>query len=167
MPSYPKWRPELSLRIVNSGGIGRNTKIFIDDQDVSSCFSAVKINADISGSVQAELEAVIVEIEFEGGKELRMPFAGTRELLIRHGWTPPVQEISPEAPPVDLDESLAESLDELAAKVRRHGAEAFSVHRSAETDDGRADNGWADRVPTGRQRVALNLIIDENAIRTS
>jgi len=155
------------LRIVNTTGVGSRTQIFIDDTDVSGCFSSATIKADLNDAVKVELEAVVVEIEFEGGKELRMPFTGTRELLIRHGWTPPAQNISEEIPPVDLDESLAESLDELAAKVRRHGAEAFSVHRSAETDDARADNGWADRVPTGRQRVALNLIIDENAVRTS
>jgi hypothetical protein len=158
---------EPRLRIVNNGGVGWTTKIFIDDVDVSNAFSKAVITTDLDSAVKVELEAVVLEIDFEGTKELRMPFTGTRELLIRHGWTPPVQTISDETPPVDLDESLAESLDELAAKVRRHGAEAFSVHRSAETDDGVNPNGWADRVPTGRQRVALNLIIDENAVRTS
>lgn len=154
------------LKIVNTTGVGRTTQIFIDDQDVSTCFSSASIKTNVNGAVLVELEAVVVEIDFEGVKELRMPFTGTREVLIRHGWTPPIQT-DLEAPPVDLDESLAQSLGELAAKVRRHGAEAFSVHRSAETDDGATDNGWADRVPTGRQRVALNLIIDENAVRTS
>lgn len=154
------------LRIVNTTGVGHKTQIFIDDQDVSTCFSSATIKTDLNNLVQVELEAVVVEIDFDGTKEIRMPMPGTREILIRHGWTPPAQT-DLEVPPVDLDESLAESLDELAAKVRRHGAEAFSVHRSAETDDGQTENGWADRVPTGRQRVALNLIIDENAVRTS
>lgn len=155
------------MRIVNNTGVGYMTKIYIDDVDVSECFADVKITAALKDVVKVEMEAIVVEIDFEGVKELRMPMPGTREVLIQHGWTPPVQEITNEIPPVDLDESLAESLDELAAKVRRHGAEAFSVHRSAETDDGQSENGWADRVPTGRQRVALNLIIDENAVRAS
>lgn len=154
------------LKIVNTGGAAWKTQITIDDNDVSSCFSGYRITGTVGEAVKVELDVVVAEIDFEGTKELRMPMPGTREVLIRHGWTPPAQEISTEIPPVDLDESLAESLDELAAKVRRHGAEAFSVHRSAETDDNTAD-GWADRVPTGRQRVALNLIIDENAVRTS
>lgn len=154
------------MRIVNTSGVGFQTKIFIDDIDVSTCFSDLRVVVGLKDAVKVELEAVVVEIEFDGVNEIRMPFEGTREMLIRHGWTPPIQT-DLEAPPVDLDESLAQSLGELAAKVRRHGAEAFSVHRSAETDDGATDNGWADRVPTGRQRVALNLIIDENAVRTS
>lgn len=157
---------EPRMRIVNKSGVGFKTQIFIDDVDVSDCFTDLKIVVGLKDAVKVEMEAVVVEIEFEGVNEIRMPFEGTREMLIRHGWTPPAQT-DLEAPPVDLDESLAESLDELAAKVRRHGAEAFSVHRSAETDDGQTENGWADRVPTGRQRVALNLIIDENQVRAS
>lgn len=153
------------LKITNGGGAAWKTKITVDDQDVSGCFSGYRITGAVGEAVKVELDVVVAEIDFEGTKELRMPFAGTRELLIRHGWTPPAQAITEDVPPVDLDESLAESLDELAAKVRRHGAEAFSVHRSAETDDGVNPNGWADRVPTGRQRVALNLIIDETAVR--
>lgn len=157
---------EPRMRIVNTTGVGYKTKIFIDDVDVSDCFSDLRVIVGLKDTVKVEMEATVVAIDFEGVEEIRMPLSGTRELLIRHGWTPPVQSISDEVPPVDLDESLAESLDELAAKVRRHGAEAFSVHRSAETDDNTSD-GWADRIPTGRQRVALNLIIDENAVRAS
>jgi hypothetical protein len=155
------------LKITNDGGAAWKTKITVDDQDVSNCFSGYRITGAVGEAVKVELDVVVAEIDFEGTKELRMPFAGTRELLIRHGWTPPAQAITEDVPPVDLDESLAESLDELAAKVRRHGAEAFSVHRSAETDDAVNPNGWADRVPTGRQRVALNLIIDETAVRAT
>ena len=87
---------------------------------------------------ERELDAVIVEIDFEGTKELRMPFPETRELLIRHGWTPPAQQISEDVPPVDLDESLAESLDELAREVAgilecSVGAARVRAHRALRT----------------------------------
>lgn len=87
-PAYHRPR----MRIVNDSGIGRNTKIFIDDVDVSGCFADVRITAGVKDVVVAQLEAILVEVEFEGVERLMIPFAGTRELLIKYGWTPPAED---------------------------------------------------------------------------
>lgn len=77
------------VRIVNDDGRGMQTRIYIDDQDVSSCFSAVTVKAGVRTAVTAELEVVAAAVDFEGFEHLRFPNGETRELLIRHGWTPP------------------------------------------------------------------------------
>jgi hypothetical protein len=83
----------VKLRIVNTDGRGINTKVFIDDQDVSECFRAVRVEAGISGAVTAELEAVACEVEFNDVAQLKLPNDTTRELLIKHGWTPPAEPV--------------------------------------------------------------------------
>lgn len=82
------------VRIVNRDGRGLMTQVFIDDVDVSSCFSGVNIKAGVHNAVTAQLEAVVVAVDFDGVEHLRMPAAETtRELLIRHGWTPPAEPV--------------------------------------------------------------------------
>lgn len=81
------------LRVVNEDGLGFKTKIFIDDQDVSECFNKVSVDASLQGAVHVTLDAVVAELEFDGEYSvLHMPAQDTRELLIRHGWTPPPEE---------------------------------------------------------------------------
>lgn len=69
------------------------TRVFIDDHDVSECFNAVKLSADIRGGMAAELSALAVAVDVSGIEQLRMPADATRDLLIRHGWTPPAEPV--------------------------------------------------------------------------
>jgi hypothetical protein len=79
------------LKIVNTEGVGFKTKIFIDGEDVSSCFKEAKIGIAYDGAVEVELSPVLAEIEIDNVMQLKMPVDGTRELLVKHGWTPPVE----------------------------------------------------------------------------
>lgn len=79
------------LRIVNKGGVGRNTKVYIDDLDVSSCFNAVTVHAHNKDVVIATLQAVVLETEFEDVPVVTFPQPAVKELLIKHGWTPPTK----------------------------------------------------------------------------
>lgn len=81
------------LRVVNTTGAGFHTQVFIDDQDVSSCFNAATITTTLRGPVEVQLNAIICEIEIDNAMSLRMPNEGTRELLIKHGWTPPAEHV--------------------------------------------------------------------------
>lgn len=81
------------LRVVNNTGIGPDTKIFIDDQDVSSCFNSVAVKTDVGTGVTVELNAICCEVEIGEAMHLRMPVDGTRDLLIKHGWVPPVEPV--------------------------------------------------------------------------
>jgi hypothetical protein len=83
----------MKLRIVNDDGRGFNTKVYIDDQDVSECFRAVRIEAGLTGPVTAELEAVACEVQVGDVLQLKLPNEGTRDLLIKHGWTPPAEPV--------------------------------------------------------------------------
>lgn len=78
------------LRIVNTSGAACTTKIFIDDQDVSSAFNGFTVKAGLYGGVCVQLDAPIAELELEGdATALDFPRPETREMLVRHGWTPP------------------------------------------------------------------------------
>lgn len=81
------------LRIVNSSGLGHQTQIFIDDVDVSDCFNSLTVNTSVDSGVEVQLNAIICEFEVENALRLRMPVDGTRELLIKHGWTPPTEPV--------------------------------------------------------------------------
>lgn len=87
----PEGKPR--LRLVNATGIGPDTKVYIDDVDVSSCFNRALIKAPLYGGVEVELNAVICEVEVDNALRLEMPAEGTREILIKHGWTPPVEPV--------------------------------------------------------------------------
>ena len=80
------------LRVENTSGVGYKTKIFIDEQDVSECFSDVKVTAGVKGAVTVELEALVAECFIDGHMQLKLVGDGTRELLIKHGWMPPAED---------------------------------------------------------------------------
>jgi DNA-binding transcriptional regulator YiaG len=82
------------VRIVNDDGRGYMTRIYIDDQDVSECFSAVKITAGTKGALVAELDAIAVAVDVHNVEQLRIPSETTRDVLIRHGWTPPAEPVT-------------------------------------------------------------------------
>lgn len=77
------------LRVENTTGNGWQTKIFIDDVDVSTCFNNVRVTAGLKDAVVVELDAIMAECIVDGHLQVKMPVDGTRELLIKHGWTPP------------------------------------------------------------------------------
>jgi hypothetical protein len=82
------------LRIVNTSGAACTTKIYIDDHDVSSAFNGFTVKAGLYGGVAVQLDAPIAELELEGdATELELPRPETRELLLKHGWTPPEGDI--------------------------------------------------------------------------
>lgn len=87
------------LRVVNTTGLGHQTQVFIDDQDVSSCFNEMTVAITMRGAVEVTLNAIVCELEFDNVPVLEMPCEGTREVLIKHGWTPP-PEPAPEGPAV-------------------------------------------------------------------
>ena len=80
------------MRVVNESGIGRNTKVYIDGQDVSGCFNGFQVSADIKSVVEGELSLVMAEVEFYGDTQLRLSSA-THDVLVKFGWTPPAVEI--------------------------------------------------------------------------
>lgn len=84
--------PEPRIRIVNDDGRGFMTKVFIDGQDMSECFSGVKVSAGTTGGLDVELDVVASAVDVCGGSLLRTSDA-TRELLIQHGWTPPAEPV--------------------------------------------------------------------------
>lgn len=86
------------VRVVNTSGIGHETKIYIDDVDVSGCFNNVTVNAALDGGVEVQLSAVVCEVEVDRALVLRWPGEDTRELLVKHGWSPPVEPVVVPAP---------------------------------------------------------------------
>ncbi len=81
------------VRIVNAakgpGAIpGWNTKVFIDDVDVSSCINDVQVHAHVKDAVRATLSVLVNEVEFQGEMVAQVP-QETSQALIRLGWTPP------------------------------------------------------------------------------
>lgn len=51
------------VRIVNDSGLGYETKVYIDDVDVSDCFSRVTLTADSRHAVTAELGVPACAVE--------------------------------------------------------------------------------------------------------
>lgn len=91
-------KPMPRVRIVNrsktsgpGARAGYMTKVFIDDVDISGCIESVQVDAHRKGIVTATLGVVVNEVEVEDHMELRF-LNEARELLIKHGWTPPAQD---------------------------------------------------------------------------
>lgn len=76
------------LRIVNTTGVGFKTKVYVDDVDISECFSSAVIRMGLKDSVQVLFEAVASQVDIDGMQHIEMP-EHTRELLTKFGWTPP------------------------------------------------------------------------------
>lgn len=82
-----------TFRITNGTGLGRDTYVVIDGEDVSPDLQAVTVRASANGLVEIELEPLVTEAPAFGGRPARVVFGGaTRDLLIRHGWTPPADD---------------------------------------------------------------------------
>jgi hypothetical protein len=81
------------FKIWNDSDAGRHTHIEIDGVDVSGQFNDLRITADVKSAVQVELDMCVAEVRKREGEpaKLRFPMEGTRELLIKHGWTPPAE----------------------------------------------------------------------------
>lgn len=86
--------PEPRVRIVNSTGIGHQTKVYIDGVDVSSCFNNVTVSSPLRDVVTATLDIPVAEVEFAGVTNLVIPNDDARDLLIQYGWTPPVESVT-------------------------------------------------------------------------
>jgi hypothetical protein len=81
-----------TFKIWNDTGKGRDTHIELDGEDVSAAFNDVTVRAGVRGRVEVILSTVAAEIpkqpfEAEPARLFLAPV--TRELLIKHGWTPP------------------------------------------------------------------------------
>ncbi|MGH7961887.1 MAG: hypothetical protein ACRERD_08690 [Candidatus Binatia bacterium] len=79
------------LRIINDSGIGRDTKIYIDDQDVSACVCNVQVSMTARDAVWVTLEVPMGEVNIDGVEHLRWA-KGVVDLLTKHGWTPPAED---------------------------------------------------------------------------
>lgn len=80
------------VRIENTSGIGHRTKIYIDGVDVSDCFMDATVRLQPDHIVVADLTVMVAELDVDGAR-LVFPVDGTRELLVKHGWTPPPDEL--------------------------------------------------------------------------
>lgn len=79
----------MSFKIWNDGDIGRDCHIEINGEDVSACVQTLAVHADASGPVTIALGLGVFET-ITPARPLRLWFANdTRDLLIKHGWTPP------------------------------------------------------------------------------
>jgi hypothetical protein len=87
----------MSFKIWNDGDSGRNCHIEIDGEDVSASFHHLQIVAGLKTAVEIELDPIVAEVPErrfdsdpdDGATRLVFGTAETRELLVRHGWTPP------------------------------------------------------------------------------
>jgi len=87
----------MAFKIWNDGNAGHNCHIEIDGEDVSHIFRALSITADIKSVVRIEMDPVVAEVPKrrfdsdpdDGRTRLIFGTKDTRELLVKHGWTPP------------------------------------------------------------------------------
>lgn len=88
----------MPFKIWNDGDKGRMTFVELDGEDVSGKFNSLTVHADLHTPVTIMLDMPIDEIpagpRWPGGDKilpprLIFPIDGTRELLIKYGWTPP------------------------------------------------------------------------------
>lgn len=81
----------MSFKIWNDSDAGYQTRIEIDGEQVSGLFNSLTITAGIKAPVRIELDMPLGEQGWVGDEpaELVFPIDGSRELLIKHGWTPP------------------------------------------------------------------------------
>lgn len=80
----------MTFKIWNDSDAGFKTKIEIDGERVEHCFSNLAITAGVKDAVKIELDMPIAE-QLRSDKPARLvfPLADSRDLLIKHGWTPP------------------------------------------------------------------------------
>lgn len=86
----------MAFKIWNDGNYGRDCHVEIDGEDVSGNFQSLRITAGIKAAVEIELDPIVVEVPAgrfkqpeEGPVRLIFGTKDTRDLLIKHGWTPP------------------------------------------------------------------------------
>jgi hypothetical protein len=78
------------FKIWNDGDRGYKTHIEVDGEDVSDKFDSLVVRADLKEPVRIELGMPIDEYRQDDQcPKLLFPGKGARELLIKHGWTPP------------------------------------------------------------------------------
>lgn len=162
---------EPRVRIENASGIGYQTKIYIDDQDVSGCFNSVTITCDLNGTAHATLHATAVEIAAGGEMlQLELPDERTAALLVKYGWTPPAQPVLVEyerrhsvvTPPLEHElftpgerVSGRELMDRFIERLRSEWAPdenaSLTVAR-VRTDDG--------EIVAGKRAYTLEVVLD-------
>lgn len=88
------------FKIWNDSDAGYMTRVEIDGEEVSGNFQSLTITAGVKTAVEIELEPLVVEVPesrfstgFDDDGPTRLIFGtkDTRELLIKHGWTPPAE----------------------------------------------------------------------------
>lgn len=87
----------MAFKIWNDGNYGRDCHVEIDGEDISMHLQHLRITAGVKTAVEIELEPIVEEVpvgRFKGPDDngpTRLIFGtkDTRELLIKHGWTPP------------------------------------------------------------------------------
>lgn len=149
MPSTPR------LKIINTSGVGYQTRIYIDDQDVSECFGDAKISMGLKEAVKVQLEAIVCEVRVEDAMHLRMTTDATHDLLVKHGWTPPDEPVHVPRPvkkvmpyePLNLDHVLFGGNEEMCGRSL--------VDRFVE----RVQNDWE---PTDRDELTIARVYDDN-----
>lgn len=82
------------LRITNKGGVASRTRVELNGVDISEHCQGVRFGAQVKDVCQATLDLLVGEVEIDGDVLLRMPDEATRDLLIKHGWTPPPGEVT-------------------------------------------------------------------------
>jgi len=107
----------MAFKVWNDGVYGRTTHIEIDGEDVTGKFHQLVITAGIDGMVDVALGMPVAEQNLPGRPaRLAFPVAGQRELLVKHGWTPPaddnsvVESLSKPLPVMSQEEQDAEWL---------------------------------------------------------
>jgi hypothetical protein len=84
------------LRVVNDTGKGRDTRVYIDGEEVTSNFDGARIaiSVEAKSAVEITLNPLVYEIDtgtFEvTEKNTKLVFfEQTRDLLVKHGWVAP------------------------------------------------------------------------------
>jgi hypothetical protein len=89
------------LRVVNDTGQGRDTRVYIDGEELTTNFTEARIaiSAAARGDVEITLNPLVFEVDtgtFEvTGNTKLVFFEQTRDLLVKHGWTPPETVTAP------------------------------------------------------------------------
>src|SRR5882757_11416462 len=153
----PVDKPLPRLRVVNTTGVGFKTKIYIDDEDVSACFNNVQVTAGLKDSVMVQLDALVCEIEIDNAQVLEMPAEGTRELLIKHGWTPPVE---PVIVPAATTVTRTHRYEPLDSELFNYG-EAVSGRELVNRLMERVEQDWE---PSDSDTLTVERVYDEDGL---
>lgn len=70
---------------------GFRTKVYIDDVDISACLESVRVDARVKGPVTATLTVYVNELDLDDDMVLQLG-PGAPDLLIKHGWVPPLSD---------------------------------------------------------------------------